>query len=82
MIVSDTAVRNRTSVMVLAVIIFLVGISSYISLPREKEPDISIPYVFISTPYKGVAASDIESSITIPIEKKLKGLEGIKKREA
>jgi len=79
MIIPDTAVKNRTSVMVLAVIIALVGSYAYSVLPREDEPDITIPYVFISTVYKGVASADIETSVTIPIEKKLKGLEGVKK---
>ncbi|MBI5047718.1 MAG: efflux RND transporter permease subunit [Deltaproteobacteria bacterium] len=79
MILSDTAVRQRISVMVLAVIILVFGVYCYKVLPRESEPDITIPFVFISTDYKGVSPSDIETSITIPIEKKLKGLEGVKK---
>ncbi|MFC1896039.1 efflux RND transporter permease subunit, partial [Thermodesulfobacteriota bacterium] len=78
MIVSDTAIRNRTSVMILAILIFIVGSYCYMALPREDEPDITIPYVFVSTTYKGVSSSDIETSITIPIEKKLKGLSGVK----
>lgn len=78
MIVSDSAVKNRVSVMVLAFIIMIMGIYCYNALPREDEPDITIPYVFVSTPYKGVASADIETAITIPIEKKLKGLERVK----
>ncbi len=79
MILSDTAVRQRISVMVLAVIILVFGAYSYITLPRESDPDITIPYVFVSTVYKGVSSTDIETSVTIPIEKKLKGLAGVKK---
>ncbi len=79
MIVSDTAVKNRISVMVLAVIILAMGTYCYMVLPRESYPDITIPNVFVSTSYKGVSSSDIETSITIPIEKKLKGLENVKK---
>jgi multidrug efflux pump subunit AcrB len=67
------------SVLVLAVIILVVGTYCYRILPRESEPDITIPNVFVSTTYKGVASKDIETSITIEIEKKLKGLEGVKK---
>ncbi len=78
MILSDAAVTNRISVMVLAVIILVVGIYSYISLPRESDPDITIPYVFVQTDYRGVSASDIETAITIKIEKKLKGLDKVK----
>ncbi|MFH1983919.1 MAG: efflux RND transporter permease subunit [Pseudomonadota bacterium] len=79
MIVSDTAIKNRVSVMVLAVIILVVGSYSYMVLPRESDPDITIPHVFISTDYRGVSAADIETSITIKIEKKLKGLDRVKK---
>ena len=79
MIVSDTAVSQRISVLVLAVIILVFGTYCYKVLPRESEPDITIPNVFVSTSYKGVASKDIETSITIEIEKKLKGLEGVKK---
>jgi len=78
-IISDTAVTNRVSVLVLALMIFVFGMHAYSVLPRENSPDITIPYVFVSTYYKGVASSDIESSITTQIEKKLKGLDRVKK---
>ncbi len=78
MIVSDTAIKNRASVLILALIIFGMGIYSYRELPRENEPDITIPYVFVQTDYRGVSASDIETGITIKIEKKLKGLDKVK----
>jgi multidrug efflux pump len=77
-IVSDTAVRNRVSVMVLALIIMVSGIYCYNKIPREDEPDITIPYVFVSTTYEGVSSADIETAVTIPIEKKLKGLDRVK----
>ena len=79
MIISDTAVKKSITVMVLSVIIIVFGVYSYVVLPRENEPDITIPYVFVSTSYKGVSPTDIETSITIEIEKKLKGLDGVKK---
>ena len=79
MIISDTAVKKSVTVMVLSVIIIVFGVYSYLVLPRENEPDITIPYVFVSTSYKGVSPTDIETSITIEIEKKLKGLDGVKK---
>jgi multidrug efflux pump subunit AcrB len=82
MIVSDTAVKNSTTVYVLAVLLIIFGVYCYKALPRESEPDITIPNVFISTEYKGVSPTDIETSITIEIEKKLKGLEGLKKIES
>ena len=78
MILSNTAVKNRTSVLVLVVIILFVGVSSYIALPRENMPDITITHVFVRTNYKGVSSEDVETTITVKIEKKLKGLDRVK----
>ncbi len=78
MIISDLAVKKSISVLVLAALILAIGTYSYLILPREAEPDISVPYIYISTAYRGVAPGDIESSITIEIENKLKSLDGVK----
>lgn len=78
MIISDTAVKKSTTVLVLALIIMITGVYAYLDLPRENEPDITIPYVFVSTSYRGVSPTDIETAVTIEIEKKLKGLDGVK----
>jgi multidrug efflux pump subunit AcrB len=79
MILSDTAVKNSISVLVLAVLILIFGTYCYLALPRENEPDITIPNVFVSTNYRGVSSIDIETAVTVEIEKKLKGLDGLKK---
>ncbi len=76
--ITAISVKKSTAVIVLMICLTVFGIVSYYSMPRESAPDISIPYVFVSTVYPGVAPLDIEQSITIPIEKKLKGLEGVK----
>ena len=82
MIVSDTAVRKSTTVVVLALLLIIIGVYCYIVLPRESDPDITIPNVFVSTSYRGVSPKDIETTITIEIEKKLKGLDGLKKLQS
>ena len=79
MIVSNTAVRKSVSVLVLSLMLIIIGVYCYLVLPRESDPDITIPNVFISTSYKGVSSVDMETAVTIEIEKKLKGLDGLKK---
>ncbi|PIE63856.1 MAG: acriflavin resistance protein [Desulfobacterales bacterium] len=79
MIISDTAVKKSVSVVVLAFLVLVFGTYCYIVLPRESDPDVTIPKVFVSTNYRGVSSDDIETSVTIEIEKKLKGLDGLKK---
>ncbi len=79
MIISDTAVKKSTSVVVLTLLVIIFGTYCYRVLPRESDPDITIPNVFVSTAYRGVSPSDMETAVTIEIENKLKGLDGLKK---
>ena len=78
MLLSDAAIKNRTTVGVLIVLIVLAGGYSYVTLPRESAPDVPIPHVMINTSYEGVSPEDIESQITIKIEKELTGIKGLK----
>ncbi|MEN8200306.1 MAG: efflux RND transporter permease subunit, partial [Thermodesulfobacteriota bacterium] len=79
MIISDTAVNKSITVVVLAILILVFGSYCYRVLPRESDPDITIPNVFVSTAYRGVSSADMETAVTVKIEKKLKGLDGLKK---
>ena len=74
MIINEAAVKRQTTVLALLVLIVVVGVYCYVTLPRESFPDITIPYVFVTTNYEGVSPGDMETLITIPIERKLKGL--------
>ena len=78
MTLSEFSIRHQTTVVVLIVILVLVGVYSYSVLPRESFPDITIPNIIVTTPYEGVAPSDIENQITLQIEKKLISLSDVK----
>ena len=78
MIVSNAAINRSTTVFVLLLLILVAGVFSYIQLPRESNPEVVIPYITIRVPYEGVAPEDIESLITIPIERRLAGLSDLK----
>lgn len=75
---TNVAIDNRTSVFILVLIIIILGVSAYLTLPRESAPDISIPLVIVSTPYVGVSPQDIESLITKKIEKEINGISEVK----
>ncbi|MES2763195.1 MAG: efflux RND transporter permease subunit [Bacteroidota bacterium] len=76
---SSWAIDNKTAIYIVVAIITLMGISSYNSLPKESFPDIVVPKFFISTVYAGNSPSNIENTITKPLEKKLKSIPGVKK---
>ena len=76
--VSDLAISNRISIFVMTGAVIFLGFMSYLSLPRESTPSISIPIVFVATPYFGVSPADIENLVTQPIEKHLEELANVK----
>ena len=75
---SSLSVDNSTSVVILTLIITVLGLSAYRSMPKESFPEIVIPTVYVGTPYPGNSPVDMENLITRPIEKELKSLNNVK----
>jgi multidrug efflux pump len=74
---SSFAVKNTTTVFVLAAIILLSGLLAYINMPSETFPEIVTPEIYVGTPYPGNSPLDIEKLVTRPLEKEIKGISGI-----
>jgi multidrug efflux pump subunit AcrB len=75
---SSLAVDNAISVYLLSFMILLFGVQAYQSMPKEQFPEVSLPTVYINTPYFGNSAADIENLITRPLEKEIKTVTGVK----
>ncbi len=86
MIVSDFAVNRSTTIFVLLALIVIAGFYSFNGLfgilgdglPREAMPEVEMSFVTVTTIYPGVSPGDIETLVTIPIERQLTGIPGIK----
>ncbi len=65
------AINNRTTVGFLAFLIAVMGILTYINLPKDSYPEIKQPVVYIGTPYPGNSPIDMENLVTREIEKEL-----------
>ena len=78
MILTEYAIKFRTAVFVITAVASLAGIVCYRDLPREGAPDITIPFVFVTSSYEGTAPSEMEKLVTVPLEKSLNTVENIK----
>jgi len=76
---SSLSINNRTSVIIITIIIVIMGLYSYVTIPKESFPEVVIPTIYVGTPYPGNSPIDMENLITRPIEKELKSISGIKK---
>lgn len=76
---SSWAIDNKMTVYLITIFISIVGVMTYNSLPKENFPDITVPTIYVNTVNGGNSPTNIENTITKPIEKKLKAVSGIKK---
>src|SRR5690554_1963485 len=73
------SLKNKTTVYIFSVLLVFVGLFSCNQMPRELMPEVVIPFVFVQTVYPGNSPVEIENHITRPIEKELKGMQGLSK---
>lgn len=78
MLLSDTAIKRPVLATVMAALIVVFGIVSFLRLPLREYPDIDPPVVTIDTRYPGASASIVETRITQVIEDRIAGVEGIR----
>lgn len=74
---SSWAIDNPSVIYVMIAIFLWLGFSAYMSMPREDFPEIVETKVYISTPYPGNTAEDIERLITDPLEDRLKNVSNV-----
>ncbi len=74
----EAALTRVRTILSLLVLIIVMGISSYISIPRESSPDVKIPIVFVSVFYEGISPEDSQRLLLRPMEQKIRTIEGLK----
>jgi len=72
------SLKNKNTVYLLAIMLLVFGVISYITMPKELFPEINYPTVFVQTVYPGNSPEDIENLITRPLENELQTVKGIK----
>lgn len=78
MVVSNFAIKHKTTILIVILFLIIMGTIAYIRLPRESSPDITFPFFLVISNYEGTSPSDMESLVTRPLERKLKTLTDVK----
>ena len=73
--------RSRAVLTILAALL-LGGLSSYVSLPREADPDIPIPIIYVGVALPGISPADAERLLVKPMELELRTLTGLKEMQS
>ena len=75
--ISSSFVERHKVVYLLIFSIFIMGVGTYISLPKEIVPDISANMIYIYKPYPGASVLDVDAMVSDPIEKKMESVDGV-----
>lgn len=78
----DAALGRQRMVMVALLVILVAGVFAYIAIPKESDPDIQIPIVYVSMALEGVSPGDAERLLVRPMEQELRTIEGVKEMRA
>ncbi|MCR6652200.1 MAG: efflux RND transporter permease subunit [Cellvibrionaceae bacterium] len=75
----EAAISRGRAVTTLLIFIFIAGLTAYQAIPKEANPDVAIPMMYVSMTLDGISPEDAERLLVRPMEHELRSLEGIKK---
>ncbi|MEP1029550.1 MAG: efflux RND transporter permease subunit, partial [Alphaproteobacteria bacterium] len=78
----DAALGHARTVILTLVLILVAGTIAYVEIPKEAEPDINIPIIYVSITHEGISPEDAERLLIRPMEKEMRGIDGVKKMTA
>jgi multidrug efflux pump len=74
----DLAISRARLTMVVLVFLFVAGFAAYLSIPKEAEPDVKIPIIYVSLTQRGISPEDAERLLLRPVETQLKSITNVK----
>ena len=64
------------------VILLIAGVAAYVLIPKEAEPDVAIPIVYVNLTHEGISPEDAERLLLRPMETELRTIEGLRELRA
>jgi HAE1 family hydrophobic/amphiphilic exporter-1 len=76
--ISAWCIRNPIPPIILFVLLTIAGVTAYLSLGIEENPNIDSPYVTVNVSENGAAPSELEAQVTRKVEDAVSGVSGVK----
>ena len=80
--VIDAAVQRARPVLLVLALVLVAGSVAYVTIPKESDPDIAIPILYVLIPHDGISPEDAERLLVRPMEQELRNVEGLKELRA
>ena len=78
----DTAINNARLTLATLVFFLVAGLVAYLTIPKEAEPDVKVPIVYVQLSQRGISPEDAERLLLKPVETKLKSVGNVKEMRA
>ena len=78
----DAAVSRARPVLLVLVLVLVAGSVAYVTIPKESDPDVAIPIIYVRIAHEGISPGDAERLLVRPMEQELRNIEGLKEMRA
>lgn len=75
--ISALAIKRPVATIMLMLMVVVLGISSFLTMPRDLMPKIELPVAIVMCSYENAAPQEVESLVTKPLETALASVEGL-----
>ncbi len=78
----DASFARARTVLAALLLILIAGMQAYVGIPKEADPDVQIPLVYVAMTHDGISPEDAERLLVRPMEQELRAIEGVKEMRA
>ncbi|GAB2687186.1 efflux RND transporter permease subunit [Aliiglaciecola sp. 3_MG-2023] len=76
------SIDHTRTVLMIFVLLIVSGAVTYLNIPKESNPDVPIPFIYVSIVHDGIAPEDAERMLVKPMERELRSIDGLKEMKA
>ncbi|WP_166422315.1 efflux RND transporter permease subunit [Paraglaciecola sp. 20A4] len=76
------ALTHSRTVLMMFVLLIVAGAATYTNIPKEANPDVPIPFIYVSIVHDGISPEDAERMLVKPMERELRSIDGVKEMKA
>ena len=78
----DYAISHARLTLALLGFLLVAGFSAYVSIPKEAEPDVRVPIIYVQLTQRGISPEDAERLLLRPVETQMKSVASVKEMRA
>lgn len=78
----EASLNHTRTVLSIFILLLISGWVTYQNIPKEANPDVTIPFIYVSIIHDGISPEDAERLLVRPMEIELRSIEGVKEMTA